>query len=57
MKTQTQINEMVLGEMKKWNDEFVYEAIKEWDRGDEGCFAEFVQDYMTNRWKQMVMSN
>jgi hypothetical protein len=37
--------------------EFIREAIKEWDRFGEGHFADFVQDYVNSRWEEYVIGN
>lgn len=40
-----------------WNQKFVSEGIKVWDREGYGCFAVFIQAYVIKKWVEMVRLN
>jgi len=55
--TFTPIELKVLFDASMITQEFIREAIKEWDRFGEGHFADFVQDYVNSRWEGYVIGN
>ena len=57
MKTIEAIDNIVLGEVKRINRCFIEEALYEWDRIGEGCFALFIDTHIKLRWRDMVSRN
>ena len=55
--SQVEAGEVVFESLRGINERLVREAMEEWDKGGEGCFGEFVKEYVGVRWWSLVRSN
>ena len=57
------MNSMLAGNLiavesyRGWNEKFVRIAIRAWDDGGEGCFVEWVREYVGKCWVGMCWLN
>lgn len=54
---QVKVNEIVLMDCKRLNEQFVHDAVKQWDLDGQGCFLCWVMAKATLRWLEMVRCN
>ena len=51
------INNLVINDVKCFNDKFIEVAIHEWDKYGQGYFADFINNYVALQWALMVSKN
>ena len=54
---QIRLSEVILENEKRRNSEYIVLGIKEWDKGREGEFAEFIYGYAKRKWDEMARRN
>ncbi len=57
METVQQINEIILVDCQRLNQQFIKEAITEWDKVGEGCFQMWINVMLAQKWLTMIRSN
>ncbi len=55
--TDQSINLALTENIHQLNQSFVTDAIKEWDRIGQGCFALFIELYVNQVWLDMTQKN
>ena len=51
------VNLIVLDDCQRITQRFIQEAIKEWDRVGEGCFARWIQVMVAEKWLELAHRN
>ena len=51
------VDEVVISSIQSYNQIFVEATLKEWDKGGEGFFADFVRRRVNKEWHDMVRRN
>ena len=51
------VNLIILEDYQRVNQQFIKEAISQWDTTGSGCFALFIQHIVAKMWSQMIEGN